>query len=150
MTDTNKNSQTQMPLYFDDFITRESYLKNNDGFPVVMSVYPSTNLVETETHFLIEIAVPGIDPDAVDVLVKDNAIEVRYDASRPTFFSGKIKIWAEEYKKRSFKRRFKLNAEHVNFDTIEAIFEHGILYISVEKAASLKGKIIPIFSFSDN
>jgi HSP20 family protein len=51
----------QFPALFDDFFGRELFNWGNSNFSSTSSTIPSVNIFETDDHFKVEMAAPGMD-----------------------------------------------------------------------------------------
>jgi HSP20 family protein len=92
---------------------------------------PSVDAYETEGSFEIEMALPGLKEDEVEVDFHDGRLTI----------SGERRFQNEDKNKRyhmvesqygSFSRSFQL-PQNTNPENIEANFEDGVLHISVKK-----------------
>ena len=97
---------------------------------------PSVNVVETENAFQLEIAAPGFDKSNFSARVENDQLIVE----------GKQEVSAEQTEKRytrrefqvsSFQRTFKL-PKTVNQDAVQAVYENGVLKITLDKKAEAK------------
>ena len=97
---------------------------------------PSVNVVETDNAFQLEIAAPGFDKSNFSARVENDQLIVE----------GKQEVSAEQTEKRytrrefqvsSFQRTFKL-PKTVNQDAVQAVYENGVLKITLDKKAEAK------------
>ena len=150
MTELNKNNQTNSPKYFDDLITKLAWENRNRQFPIKLQPYPATNITEMESFFLIEVAAPGIDIDVLEIEVKENGLEIRFEAPNNLNLNHKERIWSKEFNPSSFRRLFQMDAKIIDYSAIEAECEKGVLRIMLPKKLRNESAFLPAFSFSDN
>ncbi|TNE51651.1 MAG: Hsp20/alpha crystallin family protein [Bacteroidetes bacterium] len=113
---------------FDDFFNRSiADFVGSDG----LINQPAVNILETDTAFKLELAAPGLDKQDFNLNVEDNYLTI--SASQKT----EEKKEGEEYTRREFRyeafeRSFKL-PETVNQDAITAVYENGVLQVTLSK-----------------
>jgi HSP20 family protein len=99
------------------------------------------NLVETWANYVLQIALPGIDPTKLQILAVARQVTVLGKYHIPPVDNGTY-LWqgldAEE-----FSQVFTVPAE-VDGDKAQARFQQGILTIWLPKVAYLKPKSIPL------
>lgn len=93
---------------------------------------PPVNIVEKKDGYEIQLLVPGIAKEDMQIEVKENVLEVSYNLPAATSEESVIKVIKKEFSKGSFKRTFSLN-ELLDIEKISAVFENGILVINVPK-----------------
>jgi HSP20 family protein len=95
-------------------------------------------------HYVIEMALPGVPPDAVEVSVLGNQVTVRGEipAAEAEQRQGRAQLVRERPRGR-FERTITLPTE-VDADKAEARFEHGMLYLTIPKAEAARARRIPI------
>lgn len=103
---------------------------------------PSIDISETDKQYLIDVEVPGINKEDIDLNIENNTLTV----------SGERKFKKEEDNKQyhrveshygSFSRSFTL-PENVKNDSISASYNNGILHITVDKSEQQMKKQIKI------
>ncbi len=126
---------------FDEFFTRN--LADHVGADNFVS-HSAVNVIETDNAFKIELAAPGFDKQDFTLHVENDQLTV--EAKRET----KEEVTQERYTRREFhvtavKRSFKL-PKTVNQDAINAVYENGILNVTLGKKEEVKPvvKTIPI------
>ncbi|MFK7934687.1 MAG: Hsp20/alpha crystallin family protein [Saprospiraceae bacterium] len=103
----------------------------NTGFPQAKmntANNPALNVVELESGYRLELAVPGFNKDSINIEVDQDILSI----------AGKLETEAKEgekYTRRefrygAFKRTFHL-PETVDANTINAQFENGVLLITL-------------------
>jgi len=115
----------------------------NKSFPEVFNSElnwntPSTNIKETDTAFTIEMAVPGIDKNNIDIRVeKDQLIVESKHSSEIVEENEDDHYTRREFNYGAFRKSFYLN-EKIDANKIDALYKDGILYIDLEKKDEAK------------
>ena len=105
------------------------------------SFNPALDVYETNEGFHVEIALPGIKPDQLDITVQENVLTI----------SGELKqdqregrnYHRAERRHGSFSRSISFPTQ-VNLEKINASYEYGILKIDVPKAEEVKPRKVQI------
>lgn len=114
------------------------------GRPVATYVAPA-DLYETDEALVLEMAVPGLAPEDLEVSLEGNRLTVRGQV-KPAEEKGEAKVrryYLQEIPHGSFVRTFTLPVE-VDASQAKAEFRHGILRLTVPKVAEARAKRIPI------
>jgi HSP20 family protein len=105
--------------------------------------YPATDVIEQANGYLIALELPGVQPDAVELVFEQNTLTVR-GTKAPTVQpveDAELRIYTAERVSGAFERSFHL-PEHVDGNAIQATFQNGVLSISIlKKPASQPRKI---------
>jgi len=99
-----------------------------------------TDVYQEGDDYLIEVALPGVQPEQVDVSVLGNHITIRGEYAAPP---EDRKYLHQERGTGRFERTLTLPAE-LNADRAQAHFEHGLLRLTVPKAESAKARRIAL------
>ena len=106
---------------------------------------PALDAWETEHAFVVQLDLPGLTPDQVDVNFDRNTLTVRgtRGATIPQTENGELRVFLAERTPGTFTRslRFPL---YVESSKIEASFTNGVLTITVPKAETAKPRKIEI------
>ena len=97
------------------------------------------NIKEFDGHFLISLAIPGFNKSNVEVKQDKNILTVQGKQDE----NNDVKFLKKEFAPTEFARTFTL-PEDVNTDAISAVFEQGILNITVPKGEKAQPKKIEI------
>jgi len=89
--------------------------------------YPPFNVVKDGDHYIVEVALAGIDKKDLDVEVQENTLSISYESSNKEESDNKLYRGIAQ---RSFRRQFSL-AEDV--EVTGAIFKNGLLQIDLER-----------------
>ncbi|HUX97448.1 MAG TPA: Hsp20/alpha crystallin family protein [Bacteroidales bacterium] len=112
-----------MPNFFDD-----------DFLPVLhnrTSSMPAVNIKEDEKHFVLDLAIPGMDKKDLNIDINEDVLTISSESKDETTNES------DGYKKKefnysSFCRSFYI-PENVNREKIEASYKDGILTVSLPK-----------------
>lgn len=99
------------------------------------------DLYETDEAYTVHCLLPGIDPDAVQVSVQDNVLTISGESQRPAPQGARAVF--QEIGYGTFQRQVTLGTP-VEADKAEATYHHGILSITVPKAAASRRKTIKV------
>ena len=88
--------------------------------------YPPFNVVKDGDHYIVEVALAGIDKKDLDVEVQENTLSISYDSNKEESDNKLYRGIAH----RSFRRQFSL-AEDV--EVTGASFKNGLLQIDLER-----------------
>ncbi|WP_244362980.1 Hsp20/alpha crystallin family protein [Thermus brockianus] len=111
------------------------------GRPAVAYVAPA-DLYETDEALVLEMAVPGLAPEDLEVSLEGNKLTVRGQV-KPAQDAQVRRYYLQEIPHGSFVRTFTLPVE-VKGDEAKAEFRHGILRLTLPKVAEARAKRIPI------
>lgn len=89
---------------------------------------PAVNIYKTATAYQIDMLVPGISKDLIQIEVKDNLLSVGYDYKEE--INESVQLIKAEFGKSSFERKFKLD-EKMDTKGITAQCEDGILTVMI-------------------
>lgn len=92
----------------------------------------------TDDEIVVQVAVPGIAPDDVDITYEGDSLTIR--GHTPERLDNVNYIFAERFHG-DFSRTLQLNVP-IEPENIEATFEGGILTITLPKAEAVKPRII--------
>lgn len=114
-----------------------------DTYDNVARHLPFANLAKhTDSTFSIEVDLPGVKKEDIEIKVEDNYLTI--NATRK--YKNEIKesdYYLCESNFGMFSRSFALS-DSINKDKIEAKYEDGRLYLTLEKAESKKAKTIAV------
>jgi HSP20 family protein len=104
---------------------------------------PAVNMWEEAEAVLVELEVPGLKADQVEISVVGNQLSLRVD--RPELKQEGVTYHRRERPVGSFSRVLRLPAE-VDADHVEAALRDGVLTITLPKAESSKPRKIAVAS----
>lgn len=103
---------------------------------------PALNIRETEKSIVVEVEVPGLAAEDIDISVEDEVLTIRGQKRREETTDGDDYVRVER-RYGSFTRRFALPCA-VDADAAEARLEHGVLYLELEKVQAPGAKKIGV------
>lgn len=105
-------------------------------YNVPMDVYT------TDEELVVTMAVPGVDPDSVDITVEGNTLNIRGEVEGPL---ENVDYVLQERPYGTFNRSLQLNVP-VDANKAEASFDQGILTLQIPKQEEAKPRTIRIES----
>ena len=118
-----KTAGFSMPEFFNQFFPEEGLNKYFSG------TMPATNISETDTSFVIEIAAPSLQKSDFDIQVEQALLTVK--VAKTT--EGEAKQYKrQEFNYNHFKRSYRLG-KNIDLARIEAQYEQGVLRIELPK-----------------
>lgn len=119
--------------FLDEFFNRS--LGNYVGGDAVLT-QPAVNVVETDGSYKLELAAPGFDKQNFTINVENDHLTIA--GSRETKNEENTERYTRrEFSVASFQRSFKL-PKTVNQEAIEAVYENGILNVTLGKKEEAK------------
>ena len=102
----------------------------------------SMDMYETDDNLNLDIDLPGLKPEDVDVTIHDNRLTVKgeYEADEEGK-RGDVHVRERRYGK--FQRSVTLPTP-INSDAVEANFQDGVLKLTLPKAEEARPKQIPV------
>jgi HSP20 family protein len=94
-----------------------------------------------EDHFVVEIDVPGVAPDSIDLTVEKNVLTVT--AVRQRSFAEGDEVLVAERPQGEFSRQLFLG-EQLDADRISAEYDNGVLTLTVPVAEQAKPRKVEI------
>jgi HSP20 family protein len=116
----------------------ERFAGNGNGSPA--AVTSPANLWEEEGKWCVELELPGVKQDAIDITLEKNVLRVT--ATRPAP-EGERKYLHAERTYGHYKRHFTL-PETVDPDGIEALLADGVLHLTLTKKPEAQPKKIEV------
>jgi HSP20 family protein len=113
-----------------------------DGFtPSAFRSQPAANVFEQDDTLLVEMEVPGVKNEQIDISVAGDELSVRID--RPEIEQEGVTFHRRERPVGAFTRVLRLPVE-VDADKVEAELRDGVLTIKLPKAESAKPRKINV------
>ena len=103
---------------------------------------PAVNVYETKDDVMAESALPGVDPDDVQISIENNILTVKAETKKTSEVEEKD-YYRKEVREGSFYRQVALPSP-VDGDKAEASFEKGMLRITIPKRPEVKAKTIKV------
>lgn len=125
----------RMPTVFDDFFKPwNEWFDGGNGNRMINM--PAVNIVEQKDQYLVSLAVPGLKKDDFKIDVDGNMLTISSEKEESKEEKEKT-FTRKEYNYSSFSRSFTL-PEEINKERIEAIYEEGVLKISLPRKEEAK------------
>jgi len=106
------------------------------------SFSPSINISESENHFNIEVEIPGMKKEDININIENSVLTVSGERKDETEEKNRT-FHRVETRYGSFSRTFQL-PDHVNDEDIEATYADGVLKIQLGKREEKLKKQIAI------
>ena len=103
---------------------------------------PAADVWETPEAYRIDLDIPSVSADAVDVMVEENVLIMSGERTRPERTEGERDHRLERRYGR-FTRRFRL-PEDADPDAVEARVVHGVLEVRIAKREEHKPRRIEV------
>ena len=126
-----------MNRLFEDSVVG-GYAQQRDGQPGELRL-PIEAYV-TDHEIVVRAAVPGLKPEEVEITIEGDALTVRGEFPRPI---DNVNYLFTERPWGRFSRTLQLNVP-VEAEKAEAVFENGLLTLTLPKAEAVRPKVIPI------
>lgn len=120
------------PAFFDDFLKPWNEWA---GFNRAITT-PAVNIRENKNHFEVSVAVPGMKKDDFNIDVDESMLTISCEKEEKKE-EKEDRYTRKEYNYTSFTRSFTL-PEDVIKDKIEAVYEDGVLRITLPKTEMAK------------
>jgi HSP20 family protein len=108
-----------------------------NGATLAMDVY------ENEDAFVVTAPVPGAKPDEVEITITGNTVSIKGE-TKVEQRSEKGNVLRQEVRYGSFQRSITLPLD-VQGDKAEAMFENGVLTLTLPRAEAVKPKSIKVY-----
>ncbi|WP_020589971.1 Hsp20/alpha crystallin family protein [Desulfobacter curvatus] len=102
---------------------------------------PRTNLLESGDTFDVQVEVPGISKDNLNIKIQGNYLEISGKRSVDT--PEGYKVHRNERGRNTFSRSFTI-PNGVDAEKVEAELKDGILYLTLPKSETAKPRMIDI------
>lgn len=130
---TSKNEELTAPNWSDFFTDRVfSNLWPFHG----TDLFPAVNIKESDEAFHTEMAVPGFSKKDFKIDVEGSYLTISAEKERETNESNE-RYTKKEFESKSFSRTFNL-PENVDEDKIEAVYQEGMLQLTIPKKEKSK------------
>ncbi len=103
---------------------------------------PAMDLYETDDAVVVKMALPGVDPDKVEIRIAGDMLTIRGRVEEDVVEEGAT-YYVRERRAGAFSRTIQLPVPVVA-DEAEAVFENGVLTLTLPKAEEVRPKTIAI------
>ncbi len=101
---------------------------------------PAVDIYEKEDSFLLVLDMPGTTKEDIDIEINDDALTLNAKVKN---FEGEWKTISREFRLANYRRTFTLSKQ-IDRENIQAVYENGILTLTLAKAESAKPKKIQV------
>ncbi len=101
------------------------------------------NLFETQDGYIVQLAVPGIDPDKVEITIRGATLQLKGERIAPQFEQAQ-QIWSG-IGQGTFEQTFTLPAA-VDAEGATAAYEQGLLTLRLPKVRSARAHTVKVTS----
>ena len=131
--------QDEINRLFDSFWTRGNLVPSEfQG-----TWLPPVDVEETESHFIVRMDLPGVDPKNIKINLLGDTLTVRGERHSEREEEGKGNLTRTERFTGMFERAFGLGAP-VQADRVKANYRDGVLEIQIPKADEARTREITI------
>lgn len=131
----------RFPSVFDDFFSSwNEWFTNGRGAHSKPVTVPAVNVVENKNDYMVSLAAPGMKKSDFQIDVEGNMLTIKSEKEESKDEKDE-QYTRREFSYSVFSRSFSL-PEDVKQDKIEAVYEDGILKISLPKKEEAKAKSI--------
>lgn len=129
----------QLPSLFDRFFDTELFDWANRHFSATNTTMPSVNILETEDHFEVEVAAPGLKKSDFKVQLDRDVLTILSEKRDEKEEKEGERFTRREFSYQSFSRSFTL-PNSADSDKIKATYTDGILKVVIPKREEAKPK----------
>ena len=129
-----------MDLLFQDSLDRMSGTERNGNRYREQHLVPRADAWETDDEVLIQMALPGVDSENVDVTFEQDMLTIQ-GSFEGTDREGQHIL--SELPRGQFRRRFTLQVP-VDVDKVEASYQNGLLTLHLPKSERVKPRKISV------
>jgi HSP20 family protein len=100
------------------------------------------DVYSTANELVVQAAVPGLDPEDVEITIEGETLSIKGETKAPL---ENVEYHIQERRYGPFGRTLTLNVP-VQAEQSEAVFEKGILTLTIPKAEEVRPKVIKVRS----
>jgi len=128
--------------FLDVFDEVDDFFGNVPRQAIAKSFTPAVNISQTDTEVKVEVPLPGIDANKVDVTVENDVLTIQGKEEKKNEIDEK-NYTRREWVCRSFHRSVALPVS-VKPDKAEAEYQDGVLKINIPKREEAKARKISV------
>ena len=103
-------------------------------------ITPSASVVETGDGYTLEVEMPGVNKDGLEISVENNELTIVGRRSRP---GVEGKLIRRESRSENYRRAFELDPS-IDADKITAKIDQGVVTLTLPKAEHVKPRKITV------
>jgi HSP20 family protein len=130
----------ELPSVFDNFFKPWNEWFDNNGFWGKVLTVPAVNITENTDDYQVSLAAPGLKKSDFTIDVDGNMLTISSEKEESKEDKD-ARHTRKEYSYSSFSRSFSL-PEEVNQDKIDAVYEDGVLKLTLPKKEEARRKAI--------
>ena|ERR1022692_4610696 len=100
------------------------------------------DVVEKDNALFVKAAVPGVDPEHVDIQIENNVLTISGEL-KSDYEDTQAKIYRREYSYGKFSRSIRL-PEDLDLEQVSAEFNHGFVTVTLPRAAQPAPKTLRV------
>lgn len=102
------------------------------------------DVFETDNSYVIYTAIPGIDPENINVSMEDDVLTISGEVAAPHFEEKEnVRALVQERATGKFTRSVRVG-DPVDSEKIEAAYENGVLKLTLPKTPAAQPRLIPV------
>lgn len=133
-----RKSTPTFPHFFDDFFTRDLFDSRIQHFSNTNTTIPAANVLENNTDFLVQLAVPGMNKKDFIIELDNETLTISSNKELKDADNQDHKYTLREFSYQSFTRTFHLSKKVVDATKIKAQYKNGLLEILIPKREEAK------------
>jgi HSP20 family molecular chaperone IbpA len=102
---------------------------------------PRTDIYEIDDNIILELDMPGINENAIEITLEKNILNVKGYAQMDD--PGDFSLALAEYEIGDYERNFRVS-DSVAKDKIDALYKNGVLRLTLPKAEQAKARKIAV------
>ena len=114
--------------------------RNNERGQSEQFITPSASVVETGDGYTLELEMPGVNKDGLEISVENNELTIVGRRSRP---GVEGKLIHRESRPENYRRTFELDPS-IDADKIGAKIDQGVITLTLPKAEHVKPRKIAV------
>lgn len=120
---------------------------SNSNFKSHQSTLPSVNIQENADNFVVEMAAPGMKKEDFHVELHNNVLTIKSQMKDEKNVENN-NYTRREFSYQTFQRSFNLNNNVVDYSSIDAKYQDGILRLIIAKKEEAKQKPARVIKIS--
>jgi HSP20 family protein len=143
LNDPNTRFSREMSRLFDDVFGAPARHSDEERDSAVWA--PRADVSETDAAYLVSLDLPGVPREHVTLTLDDGELRISGERAAPTAGEGENAAQYHRVERRygKFFRSFRFKSD-LDADAVSARFEHGVLTVTIPKAAERQPRRIEI------
>jgi HSP20 family protein len=115
-------------------------VRESDGRQTEQFVAPSASVIEDGDGYLLQVEMPGVNKEGLEISTEGNELIITGRRSLPTVQGTLLHC---ELRRENFRRTFELDPS-IDVNKINARIEQGLLTVTLPKAEHVKPRMITV------